>query len=504
MRKIILLAIASLFALAAQAQTENVGNFAGPTRTVHYQNGQTLATAWPIWTTRGVFYYQISTDTFNLNKISAYNETMNNKLLWVKSNGDVSAWIPNYLAFGDTATMLSPYLRKIDTTGHWAPKLPYLLSYTETDPLSVHTSDSAAMLAGYLRKVDTSSMLINYLRKVDTTNKWAPKLPYLLSYTETDPLSVHTSDSAAMLLPYLRKIDTTNRWAPKLPYLLSYTETDPLSFHISDTAARFAGYYRVSNPAGYISSITSGMVTTALGYTPVTQARTLTINGVAQDLSTNRTWTVGDILSSGSYANPTWITSLAWSKITGTPTTLSGYGITDGVTSSALTSALAGKENTITAGTTAQYWRGDKTFQTLNTTVVPEGTNLYYTDARARASISLTTTGTGAATYNSSTGVLNVPTPSTAKRIETYTGTTDASGNYTVTYSTPFSVTPDVQPQLQAGTTQQMVRITSSTTTGFTVNATNRATVTLLSVDVLLGNTTPLASASVGVLVTSR
>lgn len=37
---------------------------------------------------------------------------------------------------------------------------------------------------------------------------------------------------------------------------------------------------------------------------------------------------------SGSYANPSWITSIVWSKITGTPTTLSGYGITDGVPSS--------------------------------------------------------------------------------------------------------------------------------------------------------------------------
>jgi hypothetical protein len=44
-----------------------------------------------------------------------------------------------------------------------------------------------------------------------------------------------------------------------------------------------------------------------------------------------------------------------------------------------------GKENAITAGTTAQYFRGDKTFQTLNTSVVPEGTNLYYTDARVNA-----------------------------------------------------------------------------------------------------------------------
>jgi len=43
------------------------------------------------------------------------------------------------------------------------------------------------------------------------------------------------------------------------------------------------------------------------------------------------------------------------------------------------------KENAITAGTTAQYYRGDKTFQTLNTSVVPELTNLYYTEARVNA-----------------------------------------------------------------------------------------------------------------------
>jgi hypothetical protein len=46
---------------------------------------------------------------------------------------------------------------------------------------------------------------------------------------------------------------------------------------------------------------------------------------------------------------------------------------------------LNNKEGGITAGTTSQYFRGDKTFQTLNTTVVPEGNNLYYTDVRVRA-----------------------------------------------------------------------------------------------------------------------
>lgn len=67
-------------------------------------------------------------------------------------------------------------------------------------------------------------------------------------------------------------------------------------------------------------------------------------------------------------------------------------------------------EPTITGGTTLQYWRGDKTWQTLDTFSVVESTNLYFTTARARTSISLTTTGTsGAATYNSSTGVLNIP-----------------------------------------------------------------------------------------------
>lgn len=40
------------------------------------------------------------------------------------------------------------------------------------------------------------------------------------------------------------------------------------------------------------------------------------------------------------------------------------------------------KENTITPGTTAQYWRGDKTFQTLDTSVVPENGNLYFTNTR--------------------------------------------------------------------------------------------------------------------------
>jgi hypothetical protein len=56
-----------------------------------------------------------------------------------------------------------------------------------------------------------------------------------------------------------------------------------------------------------------------------------------------------------------------------------------GALSSGDWSTFNAKENAITGGTTAQYFRGDKTFQTLNTSVVPELTNLYYTEARVNA-----------------------------------------------------------------------------------------------------------------------
>ena len=103
---------------------------------------------------------------------------------------------------------------------------------------------------------------------------------------------------------------------------------------------------------------------------------------------------------------------------------------TDAMADSRVVAGITGKQNTITLGTIAQYFRGDLSLATMpttlpasdvyawakaiskpsyNTSEVSEVTNLYYTDARARASISLTTTGSsGASTYVS--GVLNVPT----------------------------------------------------------------------------------------------
>ncbi len=105
----------------------------------------------------------------------------------------------------------------------------------------------------------------------------------------------------------------------------------------------------------------------------------------------------------------------------------------------------------------------------LTTTNIAEGTNLYFTDSRARQAISLTTTGnSGASTYSNLTGILNVPdytlsglggVPST--RELTINGTTyDLSANRSWSVGTVTSV--GTSAPLTGGT------ITSSGTIGIT------------------------------------
>ena len=89
-------------------------------------------------------------------------------------------------------------------------------------------------------------------------------------------------------------------------------------------------------------------------------------------------------------------------------------------------------------------------------TGVISGTVIQYTDAFARAAISLTTNGSGAATYNATTGVLNVPTPSS---VNLYNSDGTLTGNRTVTLGTNTLVFTSVNASVQftsAGTTTQI------------------------------------------------
>ena len=108
------------------------------------------------------------------------------------------------------------------------------------------------------------------------------------------------------------------------------------------------------------------------------------------------------------------------------------------------------------------------------------------------------------ATSGSYTDLSNKPTIPTVRRVETYLGATNASGNYTVTYASAFPTVPDVQPQTQIGVANQSVLVTSSLTTGFTIQVVLRASINILGSDVLLASVSPVNGASVSVLVTAR
>lgn len=149
-----------------------------------------------------------------------------------------------------------------------------------------------------------------------------------------------------------------------------------------------------------------------------------------------------------------------------TPTEL---GYLSGVTS-AIQTQLNGKENSITAGTTAQYWRGDKTWQTLNTTAVTEGTNLYYTAARfntAFAAKSTTDLAEGTNLYLTNARVI----------ASTLTGYTSGAGTIT-SADTVLSAIQKLNGNigaisshnslsgLQGGTTSEYYHLTSAEYTG--------------------------------------
>lgn len=81
----------------------------------------------------------------------------------------------------------------------------------------------------------------------------------------------------------------------------------------------------------------------------------------------------------------------------------------------------------------------------------------------------------------------------------TYSGTTNASGIYTVVYAIPFDSIPNVQFNIIGGDVRDTARLTASSATGFTVTVQRR-------VDVvgLLPTYNNVSSASVGVLVTEN
>lgn len=219
----------------------------------------------------------------------------------------------------------------------------------------------------------------------------------------------------------------------------------------------------VSAPLGGASAI--------MGYSGATQlpihwaiGQGLAINAGAL-VATPQAWadiTGKPALFSGNYADlmgiPATFTpsahTQAWSTITATPITMAGYGITDGVTSAALTTALGSYATTASvtaglatklnapAGTTSQYIRGDgslATFPALNS-----GTVTSITAGTGLSGGTITTSGT-----------ISMPNTGTA-------------GSYA-------NVTTDAQGRVTAGTNRSQAAATRALNTAFQISATRDA-----------------------------
>ena len=181
-------------------------------------------------------------------------------------------------------------------------------------------------------------------------------------------------------------------------------------------------------------------------YVPTT--RTLTINGTAYDLSSNREWTISaytmpiasaTVLGGIKVGTNLTIdvdgvlsandTSVAWSELTSVPTTFTPSAHTHTIANvTGLQTALDGKEPTIAAGTTAQYWRGDKSWQTLPIYSLPIASATILGGIKVGTNLSI----------NATTGVLDatftytLPTASTTVlggvKVDGVTITIDANG----------------------------------------------------------------------------
>ena len=102
-------------------------------------------------------------------------------------------------------------------------------------------------------------------------------------------------------------------------------------------------------------------------------------------------------------------------------------------------------------------------------------------------------------TQSSSTAISFIKNKPTFKRQEVSSGTTSGSGTYTFTFSSPFSVAPNVQAGIINGSDTQTSRITSVSSSSVTVLVRNRTDVLGL-----LPSYSNVSGASVDVIATEK
>jgi hypothetical protein len=185
----------------------------------------------------------------------------------------------------------------------------YLTSFTETDPT----------VPSHVKAITTTN-----ISNWNTAYTWGNHAlaGYLTSFIETDP--IWTSEK----INYYTKTQADSR------YLQSYTETDPVW-----TSEKINYYTKTQADGRYLQSFTE----------------------------TDPIWTS----EKADYALKTYVDTSISNLVDAAPTTLNTLNELaaalgdDANFSTSITTLIGTKEPAIIAGTTTQYWRGDKTWQTL-------------------------------------------------------------------------------------------------------------------------------------------
>jgi hypothetical protein len=299
-----------------------------------------------------------ATHTFNLPTASATNRGALSSANWTTFNnkigaGDTAAMLLPYLRKTDTASMLSPYYRTATANAALATKLnisdtaAMLLGYTRvqrfTDSLTnvqsriqtkLNINDTATMLSPYARtsnlpslapyKLISDTLFVNGYTTRGTTKKVIDSLA---------AIELNISDTAAMLSNY-RRTSTKITNSDLANSTISGVSLGGNLFNLSNGYGISGSAYNGSAAQTWIvdtANISTKANVTALllgkqnnitltttgtsgaatlvgatlnipNYTPdlsgyVPTSRTITINGTTQDLSANRTFSVGTVTS---------------------------------------------------------------------------------------------------------------------------------------------------------------------------------------------------------------
>lgn len=300
----------------------------------------------PIWEGDKYLYY--TKEQADARYLQSFTETDPTVPAHVKaiSTGNINSWTAAY-TWGDHA--LAGYLTSFTETDPTVPSHVKTISTTDLTQWGAAYTWGNHALAGYLTSF-TETDPVWTAEKVNYFTKTQADARFLQGFTESDP--IWTAEKTN----YYSKTEGDNR------YLQSYTETDPVW-----TAEKLNYYTKLQGDARYLQSFTET--------DPVwTAEKTLYYTKLQADARYLQSFTETDPIwtsEKGNYALKTYVDTSISDLVNGAPGALNtlkelsdALGA-DANFSTTVTNLIATKEPVITAGTTLQYWRGDKSWQTL-------------------------------------------------------------------------------------------------------------------------------------------